>query len=301
VKVVTSVGQLQAQSRAWKVAGESVALVPSMGALHVGHLSLVQMAQAHRPRARVIVSIFVNPLQFGPGEDFERYPRRLEEDLSTLRSAGVEAAFTPSVEEVYPPGFQTRVVTGSVGTMLEGEARPGHFDGVATVVARLLGASMADRAYFGRKDAQQLAVVRRMVADLAIPVEIVPVATVREVDGLAMSSRNRYLASADRRRATALVEALAEAQALHREAQSDLREVEGAMRRVLDRRGVVPEYARIVDPDTFGPPTPGRPPLAVVAARVGSTRLIDNAFLDAGDVLAYRRPVVRRRNRPLAV
>jgi len=177
---------------------------------------------------------------------------------------------------------------GAVGEPLEGAARPGHFDGVATVVARLLGAAIPDRAYFGQKDAQQLAVVRRLVRDLAIPVEIVGRPTVRDGDGLAMSSRNRYLAPADRSQAPALVRALAEAQALYQDGIRTPEALESAMTTVLEAHGLSPEYASLVDPETFEAAAPGRPWLAVLAARVGSARLIDNAPVEAGNLLAYR-------------
>jgi pantoate--beta-alanine ligase len=292
VKVVRTIAELQEQARHWKAQGYPVALVPTMGALHAGHVSLVHAARDRRPgelAPRVIVSIFVNPLQFGAGEDFARYPRSLGDDVEMLRAAGAHVVFNPSVDEMYPPGFDTRVTAGAVARPLEGTARPGHFDGVATVVARLLGAALADRAYFGQKDAQQLAVIKRMVADLAIPAEIIGGATVRELDGLAMSSRNRYLGHQDRHHALALVRALAEAQALHREGVSDVATIEAAMAEVLAAHpGVEPEYARVVDPHTFEVPVAGAPALAVVAARVGPARLIDNALLDHADVVSFR-------------
>ncbi|MDQ6746838.1 MAG: pantoate--beta-alanine ligase [Candidatus Dormibacteraeota bacterium] len=294
MRVIERVSALQAQSRRWKAEGHTVALVPTMGALHAGHLSLVQAARAGAKSPKVIVSVFVNPLQFGAGEDFERYPRSFGSDLRMLEEAGVEAVFHPSVDEMYPAGFDSQVSVGAVAAPLEGRARPGHFNGVATVVARLLGASIADRAYFGQKDAQQLAVIRRLVTDLAIPVEIIGRPTVRERDGLAMSSRNRYLDGEDRGRALALVRALAEAQALYAEGTRDSRLLERAMKRVLaSHPGVSVEYARIVDPSTFEPPAVEGKGLALVAARVGSTRLIDNASLAARDVVAYR-PARRR-------
>ena len=292
MRLVTTVAELQAQSRAWKAEGRPVALVPTMGALHAGHVSLVHAARDQGPgelAPRVITSIFVNPLQFGEGEDFDRYPRSIEDDLQMLEAAGADAVFHPTVGEMYPPGFDTRVTAGTVAAPLEGAARPGHFDGVATVVARLFGAAIADRAYFGQKDAQQLAVIRRMVRDLAIPVEVVAGPTVREIDGLAMSSRNRYLGEDARAQAPALVRALAEAQWMHHAGVSDIAAIETAMREVIDAHsGVAGEYARLVDPETFEAPAAGRPRLAVVAARVGPARLIDNAALDAADLITFR-------------
>ncbi|MEA2684755.1 MAG: pantoate--beta-alanine ligase [Chloroflexota bacterium] len=305
MKVIATIEELQAQSRRWKRDGHVVALVPTMGALHSGHLSLVRAARRkegdRQRRPRVVVSIFVNPLQFGPNEDYGRYPRTLGTDLMLLERAGVDAVFHPSVDEMYPAGFDTQVKAGAVAGPLEGRARPGHFDGVATVVARLLGAAIADRAYFGQKDAQQLAVIRRMVRDLAIPVEIIGCPTVRESDGLAMSSRNRYLQGPDREHALALVTALAEAQGLYREGIHKTAQLEAAMRQVLASvPGVVVEYARIVDPATFEPPAAGGEGLALIAARIGPARLIDNASLASGDVLAHRRarPVGRHRAQP---
>lgn len=292
MKLIGTVTELQAQARRWKGEGHPVALVPTMGALHAGHVSLVHAARDARPREgapRVVVSIFVNPLQFGAGEDFDSYPRSLQDDVEMLEAAGADAVFNPSVAEMYPPGFDTRVTAGAVSGPLEGAARPGHFDGVSTVVARLLGAAVADRAYFGQKDAQQLAVIRHMVADLAIPVQVLAGPTVREIDGLAMSSRNRYLGADDRRHALALVRALAEAQTQHMEGVDDIAEIECAMRAVLEEhRGVSAEYGCIVDPDTFLPPAAGRPRLAVIAARVGPARLIDNALLETADLVDFR-------------
>lgn len=293
MKLVSTVPDLQALARQWKDEGRPVSVVPTMGALHAGHVSLVHAARDTRRgelAPRVIVSIFVNPLQFGAGEDFERYPRSLDDDLEMLEAAGADAVFNPSVAEMYPPGFDTRVTAGAVAGPLEGSVRPGHFDGVVTVVARLLGAALADRAYFGQKDAQQLAVIRHMVADLAIPVEVLGEPTVREIDGLAMSSRNRFLGEEDRRHALALVRALAEAQGQNAEGVSDLKAIETAMCEILHAHpGVSAEYARIVDPDTFESPRAGRPRLAVIAARVGPTRLIDNAFLDSAELVGLRR------------
>jgi len=228
MRVIERVAGLQEQSRQWKTGGHTVALVPTMGALHPGHLSLVRAAHAGGPSTRVVVSVFVNPLQFGAGEDFNLYPRQFGTDLAMLEAAGVDTVFHPSVDEMYPAGFDTRIIAGAVAAPLEGAARPGHFDGVVTAVARLLGAALADRAYFGEKDAQQLAVIRRMVTDLAIPVEIVGCPTVREDDGLAMSSRNGFLKGDHRRHALALVRALAEAQGLYQEGFHDVAVLEAA-------------------------------------------------------------------------
>jgi pantoate--beta-alanine ligase len=285
MKVIETVAELQAQSRRWRNAGQAVALVPTMGALHDGHLSLVREAQAQGQR--VIVSIFVNPLQFGPTEDFAAYPRSFEDDTAKLVAAGVDVLFHPSVAEMYPDGSATRVIPGPVADPLEGERRRGHFIGVATVVARLLGAAIPDRAYFGRKDAQQVAVIRAMVRDLAMPVEIVACPTIREADGLAMSSRNRYLDAEARNAARAISRALAAVQRGFRDGIADSRRLTALMRAELRREpGVEIDYAVVVDPDTFENGKPARAgSLALVAARVGAARLIDNAEVGSGDLL----------------
>ncbi len=253
-----------------------------MGALHEGHASLVR--RARQECASVAVSIFVNPTQFGPHEDFARYPRTPDVDLRLLESLGVDVVIIPDADEMYPAGHVARVtMSGYPARGLEAAARPGHFNGVATVVAKLFAIVAAQRAYFGQKDAQQLAVVRRMVTDLDIDVEVVGCPTVREPDGLAMSSRNRYLSPDERRSATVLYRGLCRA----REAWHDGERSPGALRRaivgeLLLERVVRPEYAAIVHPDTFRIYR-GRvdgPALAAVAARVGTTRLIDNASLD---------------------
>ena len=258
-------------SRRWRRDGLEVGLVPTMGALHAGHLSLVDAAR--RENSKVIVSIFVNPIQFGPGEDFARYPRDLNHDAALLRRAGICAIYRPAVDLMYPPGSSTRVHVAGVSDPLEGAARPGHFDGVATVVSKLFAATEPDRAYFGQKDAQQVAVVKRMARDLDSPVQICACPTIREADGLAMSSRNAYLTSAEREAAVCLSSALrlaAEAYSTGERRPEQLRKT------LVDRLQAEPlasvEYAEIVDPETFT--SPGS--LAVLAVRVGKTRLIDN-------------------------
>jgi pantoate--beta-alanine ligase len=259
-----------------------VGLVPTMGALHDGHLSLVRLA---RERSDVVVvSIFVNPLQFGAGEDFESYPRDHGRDLGLAEAEKVDVAFLPEVGEMYPEGDSTRVSAGPLGEILEGEARPGHFDGVCTVVAKLFNLVGPDMAFFGQKDAQQVAVIKRMVADLGWPIEIVVGAIVREPDGLAMSSRNAYLSPEERKKASVLYAALRAG----REAVVSGEGVEKAEARMMETvgttEGVILEYARAVDPDDFGPPRGGRPLLLAVAARVGPARLIDNLIVDAEEV-----------------
>jgi pantoate--beta-alanine ligase len=265
-------------------APEPVGLVPTMGALHEGHLSLARRARA--ACATVAMSIFVNPAQFGPGEDLTRYPRPLERDLELAAGAGVDLVFHPPLEEMYPPDFATAVEVGGPARRWEGEHRPGHFRGVATVVARLLGVVGPQKAYFGEKDWQQLCVVRRLVADLAIPVEIVGCPIVREPDGLALSSRNVYLGPEERQYATALSRALRAGRARVAAGERDAEAVRRAMERVLlDTPGVVPDYVAVVDAGSLEPLTrlegPARPARALIAARLGGVRLIDNASLPA--------------------
>ncbi len=258
-----------------------VGLVPTMGYLHEGHLSLVRRARAECEH--VIVSIFVNPTQFGPGEDLERYPRDPDRDLRLLEEAGTDAVFMPSVEQMYPPGFDDWVeVHGPLTERLEGAARPGHFRGVTTVVARLFRVVRPDRAYFGQKDAQQLRVIRRMTRDLGLPVEIAPMPTVREPDGLAMSSRNVYLSPEQRERARALSRALRLArQMVMEQGVSDADRVRDKLSNLVRAQpGVELEYVSVSDEDTFEEvETIDRPVLVLLAARLGATRLIDNAVL----------------------
>ena len=257
-----------------------------MGALHAGHLSLVEAARAENDV--VVVSVFVNPLQFGPGEDLDRYPRDWERDLRVLTEAEVDAVYRPSTEAMYPPGATTRVRVGEVSEPLEGAARPVHFEGVATVVTKLLTAVEPDRAYFGQKDAQQVAVVKRLARDLDMGVEIRVVPTVRELDGLALSSRNAYLSSAERKAAIALSAALREGAAAYASGEREPSRLEAVLRRRLGAEPLVEvEYAELVDPATFRKPGT----LAVLAARVGKTRLIDNhdlAFPFPGDSSGVR-------------
>jgi pantoate--beta-alanine ligase len=252
-----------------------LALVPTMGALHAGHLRLIAEAKKHADK--VAASIFVNPTQFGANEDFGRYPRQEAEDSKMLAAAGCDLLWLPSLGDIYPEGFATKVSISGVSARWEGEVRPGHFDGVATVVAKLLLSVQPDAALFGEKDFQQLAVIRRMVADLAIPVEIVGVSTVREADGLALSSRNAYLSEEERLQAVALPRALQAARAailsgtgvgeVLEEARNSLRD--GGFSRV--------DYFALVDPGTLEPLDAKRDQMRLIAAAViGSTRLIDN-------------------------
>ncbi len=256
-----------------------VGLVPTMGYLHEGHLSLLRRARAEN--ATVVMTLFVNPTQFGPNEDFSRYPRDPERDRSLAAAAGVDLLFAPSVEEMYPPGAATWVEVEGLSERWEGAHRPGHFRGVATVVLKLFLAARADRAYFGEKDYQQLQVVRRLAADLVPELTVVGCPTVREPDGLALSSRNVYLNAADRARALALHRALDRAQALLAGGERDGAALEAAMRvELIAPPGVDVDYAAVVDAATLEPlARVEREARALVAARVGPVRLIDNAPL----------------------
>ena len=249
-----------------------------MGALHEGHLSLVRLARRERPF--VVVSIFVNPLQFAPGEDLARYPRRESDDLAALESELVDAVYLPVARDLYPPGFSTAVEVGGVSEGGEGAARPGHFRGVATVVAKLFLQVAPDVAVFGRKDLQQVAVVRRMVRDLDLPIRLVVGETVREPDGLAMSSRNAYLSPEERRLAAAFPRALFEAQDVVRRGERDAARLAGAVRRNLTEAGLSVDYVDVIDPDTMTPVGEAAAGSALAAAvRVGKVRLIDNVPL----------------------
>jgi pantoate--beta-alanine ligase len=269
--VVETRAALRELADAWRRDGARVGLVPTMGALHEGHLSLVRRARAECDR--VTVSIFVNPLQFGPSEDFGRYPRPLERDLALLAAEGVDAAFTPSVDEMYEEGETTRVRVHELDERLEGAHRPGHFEGVATVVTKLFNTARPHVAYFGQKDAQQAALITRMARDLATGIEIAVLPTVREPDGLALSSRNAYLGEAERQAARCLYRALRAANRAFLAGERDAERLGRAMRDVLDAEPLARvDYAEVVDPRTFE--APGT--LAVLAVNVGATRLIDN-------------------------
>ncbi|MCH8847715.1 MAG: pantoate--beta-alanine ligase [Chloroflexi bacterium] len=255
-------------------------LVPTMGALHAGHLALVAAARAEC--ASVVATIFVNPTQFGPAEDLARYPRPLAEDLAALEAAGVAAAFVPSVEEMFPAGAATTIHMDGPALPLEGEARPGHFDGVATVVAKLLLEVGPDRAYFGQKDGQQLAVVRRLAADLDMPVTIVAVPTVREADGLAVSSRNAYLSAEQREAAPVLYRALAATRDRFRAGAQARAELEAGCRALLAQQPLFDavDYVAAVDPDTMEPWAGAGPAMLAAAVRMGDVRLIDNVLME---------------------
>jgi len=278
VQTLTNIGEIRERSRAQRAAGRRVALVPTMGYLHRGHLSLVRAA---RQRAEwVVVSIFVNPIQFGPGEDLDRYPRDLERDAALCVAEGVDALFVPTAAEVYPAGFQTRVEVEEVSRPLCGASRPGHFSGVATVVVKLLNMVEPDVAVFGEKDYQQLQVIRRAVADLNLPVAIVGAPIIREADGLALSSRNVYLSEAERRQALGLSRALDRAEALAQAGGATVAGLKSAAVAELQSAGVAIDYVEALDPETLGPaPNVDGRVLLALAAGVGPARLIDNRVL----------------------
>jgi pantoate--beta-alanine ligase len=280
VRGVESSAELRAATDAARAGGVGVGFVPTMGALHAGHRAL--LARARRENGFAVASVFVNPLQFGPAEDLATYPRDREGDLAVLAAEGVDLAFLPGEGEIWPSPPEVRLRVGALGDRLEGLVRPGHLDGVATVVAKLLHLVGPGRAYFGQKDAQQLAVVRRMVTDLAFPNQVVACPTVREPDGLAVSSRNAYLSAAERARATALHRALQAGRAAWLAGERDPAAVEAAALQVLRAtRGVEPDYVALVDPASFEPAKQADPgQVLATAARVGRTRLIDNVILD---------------------
>lgn len=275
IPTVRTVKDLRAEIAKWRASGDTVALVPTMGALHAGHLSLIALGKQRAKR--VVVSIFVNPTQFGPKEDFKRYPRDEKGDIEKLAEAGADLVFAPSEAEMYPPGFATKVSLPSLTEDLCGAARPNHFDGVATVVTKLLLQAAPDIAIFGEKDYQQLIVIKELVHDLNIPVEIVGAPIVREADGLALSSRNAYLSAAERKTAPALHQVLTEvAKALAAGEGCDAASSAGRFK--LEGKGFRVDYVAIRDPETlralFGPI---RGPARVMGAvHLGSTRLIDN-------------------------
>ncbi|HXW96050.1 MAG TPA: pantoate--beta-alanine ligase [Gemmatimonadales bacterium] len=262
-----------------RAAGRRIGLVPTMGALHEGHLSLVDVARQHSDL--VVLTIFVNPLQFGPGEDFQRYPRDLARDRRLAEARGVAAIFSPEVATMYPPGSETRVVPGATAARWEGEIRPGHFEGVLTVVAKLFHIVEPAVAVFGQKDIQQGTLIKRMVADLDVPISIVIAPTVREPDGLALSSRNAYLDAEGRHQALALSTALRVAAQLWQAGERDSATLERHMREQFRMfSGVTVDYIAVVEPDYLTPVnTAATGTIIAVAARVGSTRLLDNLIL----------------------
>jgi pantoate--beta-alanine ligase len=283
VKVVRTTAELRHALGATRRTGRTIGLVPTMGYLHEGHLSLIRAA---RKRCDLVVmSSFVNPAQFKPGEDLEAYPRDDARDAALAKEAGVDILYAPGVEEVYPEGFSTWVeVAGPLTEVLEGavdQRGPGHFRGVTTVVAKLLNSAGPDVAFFGQKDAQQAVVIRRMVDDLDFPVKIEVLPTVREADGLAMSSRNAYLEPDERRRAAALSRALGAAQAVAEAGETRIEAVLAAASAELERAGVEAEYLEARDAESLAPAESlnGRPVVVAVAARFGGARLIDNVVI----------------------
>jgi pantoate--beta-alanine ligase len=284
VEVITTIDEVRAIRR--RQGAATLGFVPTMGYLHQGHLDLVRRARAENDH--VAVSIYVNPKQFGPTEDLGRYPRDLARDLALLRAEGVALVFTPSDAEMYPPGYQTRVLVTGVTQPLEGAKRPTHFEGVTTVVAKLFNILRPTRAYFGQKDAQQTVVVRQMVRDLSMDLEIVICPTTREPDGLAMSSRNKYLTAEQRAAATVLYRALRAAEALWRAGERDGEALRAAMRRVLDAEPLARvDYVSAAAPLTLeewaGAARAGAGALLSMAVFVGQTRLIDNILLSDGE------------------
>lgn len=264
--------------------GHTIAFVPTMGALHAGHVSLIGAARDDEESDSppfIVVSIFVNPTQFGPSEDYSRYPRDENGDLAQCREAGAHAVFTPPVEVMYPPGAVTKVSVAKLTDTLCGPFRPGHFDGVATIVTKLFNIVQPDVAYFGQKDAQQLAVIRRMTADLDLPVRIVGCPTVREPDGLALSSRNRYLSASDRVQALSLYAALTLAREMISGGERNVAQIERRMHEIVKAAGPsIIDYISVVDPQTLAPvSTVTQPVLVALAVRIGGTRLIDNMTL----------------------
>jgi pantoate--beta-alanine ligase len=282
LEIVTTVEALRGRVAAWRTDGARVAFVPTMGNLHEGHMSLIGKARA--AAGRIVASIFVNPLQFGPDEDYQVYPRTLDADAAMLGRAGVHLLFAPSVAEMYPHGEEaaTRVVVPQLSDILCGAHRPGHFGGMATVVCKLLNMVGADVAVFGEKDYQQLMIVRRMVEDLHIPTAILSAPTFREADGLAMSSRNRYLTDEDRKRAPALHAALLGAADALRAGRRDYGAISEEGERALEAAGFRPNYFEVRQAHDLQPPQPGCTRFVVLAAAwLGRARLIDNVQLEA--------------------
>jgi pantoate--beta-alanine ligase len=280
MELVATASQVRAKVAKARSEGKTIGFVPTMGYLHEGHLAL--MRRAREENGYLVISIFVNPAQFLPGEDYQRYPRDLERDMLMAREVPVDLVFAPAVEELYPPGDSTKVeVRGALMKGLCAPFRPGHFEGVATVVTKLFNIVQPDRAYFGEKDYQQLQVIKRLARDLHMPVRVEPVATVREPDGLTMSSRNAYLSPEERRAALCLSRALSEAERLAQGGEREGIAIMKRVREVIEQEPLVKlEYAELCDPNTLEEVrTVTGPTLLALAARVGSARLIDNAIL----------------------
>jgi len=280
MEIIRTIAWMKEKAREARQEQRVIGFVPTMGALHAGHLALVERAK--RECAPVYASIFLNPTQFGPNEDLSKYPRPLEADIEKLTAAGVDSLFLPDPAEVYPKGYSTYVQVEGLSDRLEGKSRPGHFRGVATVVLKLFETVQPHRAYFGRKDAQQVRIIQQMVKDLNLDVEIVVCPIMRETDGLALSSRNTYLAAAERKAATALYRALEAARREIAAGARDSFELQRAMRKVLESEPQASvNYAEIVDAETFEPVVRvTRPCYALLAVHVGKTRLIDNMLIE---------------------
>ena len=277
---VTTIAAVREHVRRWRNEGRRVAFVPTMGNLHAGHVSLIETARRHGDR--FVASIFVNPMQFGPNEDFAHYPRTPAQDAGMLAAAGCDLMFMPDVLEIYPNGSEraTRVDVPGLSSILDGEFRPGHFEGVATVVAKLFHIVEPDIAVFGEKDFQQLTIIRRMAADLCMPIEIIAAETVREPDGLAMSSRNQYLTEEERRKAPTIHRLLLAAIDQLRAGSRDFAAIERAGVEALEQAGLRPDYFAVRRADDLSTPAPDSRHLVVlVAARLGRARLIDNLQL----------------------
>ncbi|MCF1461230.1 pantoate--beta-alanine ligase [Agrobacterium vitis] len=280
MEIINTIAALRQRLDVCRKAGQSIGFVPTMGYLHKGHLTLV--AQAEAENAVTVVSIFVNPLQFGKGEDLEKYPRDLERDSAMLEAAGVDFLFAPGVADMYPRPMETVVDLPGLGGELEGKARPGHFAGVATVVTKLFNIVQPDAAYFGEKDYQQVAIIRRMVDDLAMPVRVVPVATVREADGLACSSRNVYLTEEQRTAAIIVPKALEEAERLYHAGMRDTAEMEAALAAFIAREPQAkPDVVAVRHPDTLATLAHlDQPFLVLLYVEIGTTKLLDNRVID---------------------
>ena len=279
MKIITTVSRMSAQASAFKKKGLRVGFVPTMGALHEGHLSLIR--QARRDNDIVVVSIFVNPTQFGPGEDLKKYPRDMQKDAAVCKNNGVDIIFHPGAKEMYPEGFTTCITVEGLSRRLCGKFRPGHFKGVATVVAKLFNIVMPDNAYFGQKDAQQSVIIRRMVKDLNMQVRVSVLPTVRQPGGLALSSRNKYLSGSEEERALVLKAALDKAGVLVKKGAVDTKKIINAIRPVV-RRGAPSkiDYIEIVDPCSLMPVRKIKDEaLLAMAVWIGKTRLIDNRIL----------------------
>jgi len=280
MRIVETIAEVRRAIGQAKAEGKKIGLAPTMGAFHAGHIEL--MRTARRECGFVVVSVFVNPTQFAPSDDFERYPRNLEADADMAKAEGVDLIFAPSAAEVYPEGFDTYVEVGKLGRMLEGASRPGHFRGVATVVAKLFGIVSPDRAYFGLKDYQQLRVIQKMAGDLDSAVEIVPCPTLREPDGLAMSSRNAYLNKDERAAAAVLRRALDLAEERIRAGERDAEALRSETLRLIESEPLAcVDYVAVVDPKTLEPVARvGESVLITLAVHFGATRLIDNTLIE---------------------